>query len=327
MNLLITSCGIRVKIVEYFRNALNGEGKVFAADCSSYAPALYAADGYFVVPRVDETDYIDHILSLCSEHDVRGVFSLIDPELSLLARNAERFAQIGTTVIGSDYEVCELCHDKWSMYQWMLEKDFPCARTYVDVDAFKKDITAGIIGFPAIVKPIRGSASVGVEKVFSMERTCTLMQKEDGLMIQQFMDGLDMDADCCVDMISGEVLSVFTKHKLLMRAGEADKAISFYDPKLDALLRRFISACGLKAVADIDVFKVDGEYYLSEVNPRFGGVYPHAHGCGLDFPAMIINNLRGNTNVPAGQYATGMVMMKYPEIMIRESERGSENGN
>lgn len=26
---------------------------------------------------------------------------------------------------------------------------------------------------------------------------------------------------------------------------------------------------------DIDIFDINGEYYISEVNPRFGGGYPH----------------------------------------------------
>ena len=32
-----------------------------------------------------------------------------------------------------------------------------------------------------------------------------------------------------VDMISGEVVSIFTKKKIIMRAGETDRAVSFKD--------------------------------------------------------------------------------------------------
>ena len=52
MNILILSAGTRNKIVQYFRKELNGEGKVIATDCSNLAPAIYEADGYYIVPRI-----------------------------------------------------------------------------------------------------------------------------------------------------------------------------------------------------------------------------------------------------------------------------------
>ena len=38
----------------------------------------------------------------------RQVLTLIDPELSLLAKHPEEFKALGVTVIGSSYELCEL---------------------------------------------------------------------------------------------------------------------------------------------------------------------------------------------------------------------------
>lgn len=63
INILILSCGTRNKIVQYFKKELAGKGQVMATDCSKLAPALYDADKYFIVPRIDEEGYIDIILS------------------------------------------------------------------------------------------------------------------------------------------------------------------------------------------------------------------------------------------------------------------------
>ena len=52
MNILILSAGTRNKIVQYFKRELNGEGKVIVTDCSNLAPAIYEADGYYIVPRI-----------------------------------------------------------------------------------------------------------------------------------------------------------------------------------------------------------------------------------------------------------------------------------
>lgn len=66
-------------------------------------------------------------------------------------------------------------------------------------------------------------------------------------------------------------------------------------------------------------FDVDGEYHISEVNPRFGGGYPHAYECGADHMKLIENNLNGVANKKRiGAYEEGVVMMKYNEVMVRK---------
>ena len=120
-------------------------------------------------------------------------------------------------------------------------------------------------------------------------------------------------------MISGKVVSVFTKKKLVMRAGETDKAVSFKDEELFGLIDRFVSESGFRGQIDIDIFDVDGKYYISEVNPRFGGGYPHAYECGCDHMTLIVNNLNGVENSSSiGKYEEGVYMMKYNELMVRK---------
>ena len=104
-----------------------------------------------------------------------------------------------------------------------------------------------------------------------------------------------------------------------MRAGETDKAVSFKDEKLFALIEKFANESGWSGQIDIDIFDVNGEYYISEVNPRFGGGYPHAYECGCDHMMLILNNLCGKTNMKnIGAYDDGVYMMKYNEIMVRK---------
>ena len=68
---------------------------------------------------------------------------------------------------------------------------------------------------------------------------------------------------------------------------------------------------------DIDIFSIDGDYFISEVNPRFGGGYPHAHEAGCNHIELIINNLRGIANKPnIGNYDEGIYMMKFNEIRL-----------
>ena len=322
INILILSCGTRNKIVQYFKKELAGIGQVMATDCSELAPALYDADKYFIVPRMGEEGYLDVILSICKENNIKVVLSLIDPELSLLAENRQAFLEIGTIPIISDYDVVELCFDKYEMYKFLTNNEFKTIKSYINKEVFYKDIESGIINYPVFVKPVRGSASININKVNSEEEIEVLFNQYDNLMIQEYMDGTEYGADCYIDMISNEPVAIFTKEKIKMRAGETDKSVSVKDDKLFELIKRFVRKARFKGIIDIDIFKVDDEYYISEVNPRFGGGYPHGYECGINIPKMIIENIIGNENEDViGEYEDGIYMMKFNEVKIMKTDR------
>ncbi|HAV90632.1 MAG TPA: carbamoyl phosphate synthase [Eubacterium sp.] len=318
-NILILAAGTRNKIVQYFKKTFKGIGNVVATDASALGPAIYDADNYYIVPTITSPNYIDRIIEICKKERIDGVLSLIDPELSLLAENEGRFNTIGVTVIGSSHELCEMSIDKMQMYEWLKSHSYNCAQSWMDRDKFYKIAETGEVEYPVFVKPYRGSASISISKAYDKETVDSLFEHEDDLMIQEFLDGQEIGADVYVDMISGEVVSIFTKKKIKMRAGETDKAVSFKNSELFELIERFVLEAGYRGQIDIDIFDIGGKYYISEVNPRFGGGYPHAYEAGCDHMKLILNNLQGITNKRnIGAYEEGIYMMKYNEVKIKK---------
>lgn len=317
INFLILAAGTRNKVVQYFMEEFKDAGTVVATDANNLGPAIYDADKYYIVPPITEPGYIEVILDICKKEQIKGVLSLIDPELSLLAANEDKFNEIGTEVIGSSYELCEMSLDKMQMFEWLKTHDYKCARSWMDKEEFYKAVDNGEISYPVFVKPYRGSASISISKVYDRETVDLLFAHEESLMIQEFLDGQEIGADVYIDMISGEVVSIFTKKKIKMRAGETDKAVSFKDPVLFELIEKFVLEAGYKGQIDIDIFDVNGTYYISEVNPRFGGGYPHAYEAGCNHMKLILNNLNGVVNKKSiGCYDDNIYMMKYNEVKI-----------
>ena len=321
MNILILSAGTRNKVVEYFKENVGDKGKVVATDCSNLAPAVYEADVFYLVPRITAPGYIEQILDICVKEKIDGVFSLIDPELSLLAGERERFLAVGATPILSDYELVETCFDKYRMFELLTDMGIPTGQCYLSKEDFYRDRQKGRIDYPVFVKPVRGSASLNINKVSSDQELETLFHLYDDLMIQEFMDGQEYGADVYVDMISGKCTSIFVKKKIKMRAGETDKSVSVKNPELFELIRKFVETCGFCGMIDIDLFEIGGVFYISEVNPRFGGGYPHAYACGVNMPSQVLCNLSGRENpVRIGEYKENVCMMKYNEIAVRDFE-------
>ena len=320
MNFLILSAGTRNKVVQYFRKAFK-DGKIIAADMSELAPAIYEADKYYIVPAITDNKYIDVIIDICKKENINGITSLIDPELSLLAKNKNRFDDIGVMLIGSSYELCERSLDKFQMYQWLVRHGYHCARSYIDKELFYSDADSGLISYPVFVKPAKGSASIAISKAYDKETVEILFKHSDGLMIQEYLKGQEIGADVYIDMISHKVVSIFAKKKLAMRAGETDKSVSFKDNKLFELITQFSEESGFTGQIDIDIFEINGQYYISEVNPRFGGGYPHAYECGCDHTKLILNNINGIINEKCiGEYPVDVYMMKFNEVLVRGTD-------
>lgn len=308
-------------MVQYFKKEIGEEGKVVATDCSNLAPAVYDADKFYLVPRITAPDYIGHILDICKKEQIDGVFSLIDPELSMLAGKKDRFLEIGTTPIISPYDLVETCFDKFRMYQMLRQMQIPTGKCFVDKEAFYQALAKEEISYPVFVKPVKGSASININKVNSKEEIELLFTLYDDLMIQEYMDGQEYGADVYIDMLSGKCTSIFIKKKIKMRAGETDKSVSFKDERLFSILRDFVERCGFRGMIDIDIFDKDGTYYISEVNPRFGGGYPHAYACGVNMPGQVLVNLAGKENeIAIGDYPEAVCMMKYNEIAIKDMD-------
>ncbi|MBQ6589077.1 MAG: ATP-grasp domain-containing protein [Butyrivibrio sp.] len=323
-NILILSAGTRNKVVQAFRHELANNGNVVATDCSNIGPAIYDADKAVIVPKIKDPFYIDEILGLCRREKIDGVFSLIDPELSLLAENADRFTEIGVTPIVSSYELCEVSLDKYRMYEMLVKLGIPTAKCYLSIEDFENAMAAGEVDFPVFVKPRRGSASININAVESKEMLVALFHDYDDLIIQEYMRGQEYGADVYIDMISGKCTSIFLKEKIKMRAGETDKSVSVKDENLFKQIASFVETVGYRGMIDIDLFydNATDTWYLSEVNPRFGGGYPHAYACGVNFPRQIINNLKGIENpVNIGDYQEGIYMMKYNELCIMPEEK------
>lgn len=317
MNILILSCGTRNKLVRFFREKENGFDRVIGTDCSAYAPALYETDKYYLVPRMTSPDYPDTILKICEEEKVDAVLPLQEDELFLTASHKELFTKKGILPIVSSPETVELCRDKYAFYNHMVKHNLPVLPTCDSLAAFHKCHREGQMDFPVFVKPIRGCGSIGIQKVEQPELLETLCKySSEKLLIQSFAEGEEYGIDFYVDMLSHKPVSIFIKKKLRMRAGETEKSVSVKDNALFDLVRKTAETLSLSGPVDMDVFCMDGQYYISEVNPRFGGGYPHAYCCGVNFPKLIAANLSGKENTDTtGSYEDGICMLKYTDLM------------
>ena len=321
MNLLILSPGRRVEIVEYFKETFHSAGrKVYTLDMSPYAPALYSGDEFFRIDKdFNHLDrYINHILDICKEKSVSVILTLIDPELVLLSDYKEKFDAQGIKLILSDLNFIKQTFDKFGFYN-NYKDTIKLVETVGSYEDAIQKINSGEWTYPLFAKLRDGSASIGIKKII-VPNDFEGVKENKQYIYQPFIDGTEYGVDVYFDMISGDLVSIFMKKKIAMRAGETDKAISVKSDKVLDEIKKLKNIHGLYGPIDVDVFvSNDDEVYINEINPRFGGGHPHAYGCGVNFMKLILNNLEGRKNEPAfNDYKEGVMMLKYNGLLFRD---------
>lgn len=322
-NLLFCSVGRRGRLLRNVKETIGKTGLLIGTDLQSTAPALQFCDRQYVVPRITDPNYIERILEICRENKVKAITTLIDPEIEILAANTERFKEIGVTPLCPAPKSAIYCFNKYELYKYAKEKGIRTPLTFHDWDEFTAALSDGRISFPVFMKPVCGSGSVGAHKVHTLEQALADWNSgEHDYIIQELMTGGDCDADVYVDTISHKAVAAFSKRKIETRIGGASKTVSFKDPKLFKFIREICDVFEFNGPLDMDFFIKDGEYYLSEINPRFGGAYLHAYGAGVDFIKLIVNNINGIENpVEIGNYDDDVLMLMYDDVVICHADQ------
>ena len=314
MNILFTCAGRRNYLINYFKDALVGKGKVFATDMQLTAPALVDADVAIQVPAIYAETYIASLKAIIKEHSIDAVISLNDLELPILSQEKLAIEALGAKVIVSSEEVIKVAFDKWKTVNFLKTIGLKSPKTYIDLVEAKKAIQVGDLKFPLVIKPRWGSASIGIDFPENMEELELAYQlqkirlgrtilaeasKEDfdhAILIQEKIPGAEYGMDVLNDF-DGNYQGTFVRQKLSMRSGETDKAISVIDHRFEEVGRRIGEQLKHIGNLDCDVFEHQGELYVLELNPRFGGGYPFSHEAGMNTAAAYISWLEGGKGI------------------------------
>lgn len=333
MNILFTCAGRRNYLINYFKEALKGEGKVFAADMQLTAPALIDADVAIEVPAIYDIDYIKSLKKIVKDNDINAVISLNDLELPILSTHKKELELFGAKVIVADSRAIDISFDKWETVKFLESVGLKSPKTYITLDDAKEAIKKGELTFPLVIKPRWGSASIGIDfpedmhelelayelQTIRLKRTILAeASKEDvdrAILIQEKMPGREYGMDVLNDF-EGNYFGSFVREKISMRSGETDKAISVIDERFEKVGQAIGENLKHIGNLDCDVFEHNGELYVLELNPRFGGGYPFSHEAGINTAAIYIEWLKGNKDIAhLNNYKEGIMFSKCDRLM------------
>lgn len=307
MNILLTSVGRRTYMVNYFKEALQGNGLVHVAN-STDTYAMRIADQSVLTPLIYDANYIEFLLEYCIENNIKAVISLFDIDLPVLAKNKQKFAENHITLLVSDYDFIKICNDKLLTYHFLIENGFNTPASFLSVHDVLRAVESRVVNFPLIIKPRWGMASIGIFEADSKEELLVLYRKtlnsiknsylkyesnqdfDKSVIIQEKLSGDEYGLDV-FNNLKGEFLTCVPKKKLAMRAGETDSAEIIENNELHKIGRKISQLSKHIGNLDVDCFWVDNRFYILEMNCRFGGQYPFSHLAGVNFPKALLKLL------------------------------------
>ncbi len=290
INILITSIGRRVELVQAFAQAANRVGcdlKIHGADVLDTAPALAFCDYSVIVPKIKDNTYVPMLVDYCKKNRIDALIPTIDTDLLVLAQNKKIFEANGTTVVISDEDKIAICRDKRLTSAYFESVGLLAPKT---VDDYKKYT----YGFPAFIKPKDGSSSISAYKVNGIQDLKNFSEIVPDYIIQPCIEGTEYTVDAFCDF-NGNPIYITPRIRLAVRSGEVLKTKISQDDKIIEEVKRLISdykPCGAITIQLISQKNTGKNYYI-EINPRYGGGAPLSIKAGADSPSALLRLLMG----------------------------------
>ena len=290
-NILILSAGRRVELINCFKNAakkLNVDSKIVAADLSEFAPAIYFADCYYLIPRIGKDGYLESIIDICNKENISLVIPTIDTELLFLAESKNQIEeQSNAKVMVSDLKAISICRNKIATQKFFEENAFGVPKMYT-----KEDVERDEVEYPIFIKPLDGSSSINAFKVNNAKEAEFFVNYINKPMIQECIVGEEYTVDVFCDFDSNPI-TIVPRRRIATRSGEIAKGQISRDHAIIEDVKRLISV--LKPIGHITVqcMKTEKGIQYIEINPRFGGGAPMAVMSGADSCENLYRLLRG----------------------------------
>lgn len=280
MNILLINPGRRNYIVQYFLDLKKKFNiKLFLIDSDENIPAFTLGNtSNFVCPQASKTTAFKNFLRMfVMQKKINLIFPLSHWELKILAKDKIFYQKKKVKVIISNSKVIDICRNKLKTIK-ILENnslDYPKIINFKDI---KKSL-------PIIKKRIYGNASKGQKIIFKKKEIP--LNHDKNFFYQKFYTFNEYGIDILNDL-NGNYYHSCARKKLLLRAGDTDKAAVMNNKKFIDIAKKISRATNHVGILDVDLLFNGKKFYILDLNPRIGGGYPFTHEAGNNYIEQIL---------------------------------------
>jgi len=174
--------------------------------------------------------------------------------------------------------------------------------------------TIAELGLPVVVKGVIHGSCVA-HSAYEAAVYFHQIKQRWGLPIimQEYISGDEYNTDCLVDRDRKVIGAVSMKKLALTDKGKGWSGVTIYDKGLLDLSFEIVQKLRWVGPIELEFVKqsISGNYYLLEINPRFGTWIYISSKAGQNLPLTAVRIALGERVEPFTSYDTGMMFMRY----------------
>jgi len=320
VTVLVTSAGGAAgqNCIDALRNQDELTCKIIAADANPLSAGLFKSDKSFIVPSINNENYISTLLSICARESVDVIIPTYSKEIKVFSSNIHLFEERSVKMCMMHMDGVLIFESKWLTYKFFQENSIPTIPTW------KIDDLPFSPKYPIYLKPDKGSGTRNHYKIDSSDELVIQLKKiTDDYVVQNFVAGQEITIDIIADKRS-QILAAIARERVRVQNGMAvvSKTIPV-TPYFDSV-QKIVSKSELIGPANIQGFFVNDEFFVTDINTRFAaGGLPLTVAAGANIPLMTVKLALGKDVFPIHDYKTGLVMIRYYcEFFVQDEGEG-----
>lgn len=330
INILLTCSSFHaVGIIDCLKNNPdNVPVNVYVTNCcAADLPPKECCDGTFVVPRVDDEQYILTLMNICLDKKIDIIFPTSSMELERMAKYKDNFAEHGIKVSVSNLESIIIAGDKVKSGE-TFSRFMPrqaVANNASDVLEFSREVKnicckpinlCGGKGF-AIVDEEKSSDvsffhAYGKKHYITLWQLCKAVEKcPSPMLLQEYHQGKDYVAGAMA--VNGVMTHFACCHATKLEFGATVEGRMINSPECAYIAAKVIERLGIDGNVGFDfIVKEDGTAILVDINLRVNATVQFYAKAGLNLPWLRVKQLLGESiylDTPEIDY--GLKIVKY----------------
>ena len=281
--------------------------RIVASDSNPFSAGFFMSDAYEVLPEIDSKSYIARLLEIVTKHKINVLMPSSGYDIYQYSANKEKLLKLGALPVVSDIQTMKRCRDKIQTFNY-LSKKFELPFTTLD---YKK-----VKGFPLIAKPRYGKGSKGIVKIMNESELKYARFNSENLIFQEYLPGTEYTIDVLSDLECEPILAV-PRIRVETRAGISTVGRIVKDENISETCKSIAKYLKIRGPCCIQMKESSqGVLKIVEVNPRMGGGTIFAALAGANFPAMILDMVKGK-KLKMPKISEITVVRYFEEIVVK----------
>ena len=329
INLLLTGAG--GNLAYSIRRAVDLselETRLVACDCNSNSVGLYLADTRYLVPRCDDTDYVNRIIQICIDEKIQAIFVGAMEEMAVLARLAALIKrETGAIVVSSNSASLEIMGDKRALTRHLQEHGFDAPRSVLPSGskyeelAFKTFLSE--VRFPYIVKNRWGAGSIDIGVAHHQRQLDYLIETIPNPVVQEYLSPDDQEYTVAVFLSrEGKAAASITMHRELA-LGMTFKAEVLPNSPLNQYCKEVAETFGAVGPINLQLRVTERGPVIFEINPRFSSTTSARPQFGYNEATMALSHFVLGQPIEQPQITAGKLFRVIEDVVVGDDEQES----